>query len=98
MTVTLVQPASGSQLSVVQVLPSSQLGAGPLMQNPLTQVSVVVQAFASSHEFPSGTAVFTQPVATLQVSTVHWFPSSQSGGAPPVQIPDWQTSKRVHAF
>src|SRR5439155_604420 len=42
-----VQPVAGLQPSVVQTLPSSQLGAVPPTQVPPLQVSPVVQAFPS---------------------------------------------------
>src|SRR5438876_4045309 len=44
-----VHPVAGLQPSVVQTLPSSQLGGGPPTQLPPLQVSAVVQAFPSSH-------------------------------------------------
>jgi hypothetical protein len=59
--------------------------------------STVVQASPSSHGVPLGRAAFWHPVVELQLSTVHWFPSSQSGGGPPVQVPVWQVSVVVHA-
>ena len=52
---------------------------------PPEQLSPVVHALPSSH----GAALFafTQPVAGLHESSVHAFPSSQFGGAPPTQRP-----------
>jgi hypothetical protein len=44
----LTQPVTGSQLSSVHTLASSQLGAGPPIQAPPPQVSPVVHALASS--------------------------------------------------
>jgi len=40
-------PVAGMQESVVQTLPSLQLGAGPPTQDPAVQVSAVVHAFPS---------------------------------------------------
>jgi hypothetical protein len=39
----------------------------------------------------------TQPSAESQLSAVHWLPSVQSGGAPPVQTPLTQESLVVQA-
>jgi hypothetical protein len=47
-TLTLKQPPSRSQLSSVQVLPSSQSSGAPPAQAPALQVSAVVQALPSS--------------------------------------------------
>src|SRR5256886_13384457 len=44
------QPVLGLQVSSVQTLPSSQLGARPLTQTPPLHRSLRVQAFPSSHE------------------------------------------------
>src|SRR5258705_10368437 len=67
-SVVCVQPVAGSQASVVQVLLSLQLRAGPPVHVPLAQVSVVVQALPS----PQATGLFvgTQPVAGSQLSLV----------------------------
>ena len=83
-----VHPECGSQLSVVQTSPSSQLGAGPPTQLPPAQVSLVVQALPSSH----GPVLFAcvQPLAGLQESVVQTLPSLQSGGGPPAQLPPEQ--------
>src|SRR5207244_10793607 len=43
------QPVAGSQPSSVQPLPSLQFGAGPPMQRPPLQASLVVQALLSLH-------------------------------------------------
>ena len=42
-----VQPVAGTQPSVVQMLPSSQLGGGPPVQAPPEQTSPVVHALPS---------------------------------------------------
>jgi hypothetical protein len=89
-------PVARSQESLVQRLPSSQLGGGPPTQAPPAQVSLVVQALPSLHE----TVLFvcTQPLAGLQVSVVQPLPSLHTGGGPPRQAPPEQVSLVVHAF
>ena len=42
--------------------------------------------------------VWAQPVAELQVSSVHTFPSSQLGDAPPTHLPPLHLSLVVQAF
>src|SRR5437660_1576257 len=42
--------------------------------------------------------VWAQPVAELQVSSVHTFPSSQLGDAPPTHLPPPHLSLVVQAF
>lgn len=88
-------PFSGSQLSSVQVFPSSQFGAGPPTQIPLLHVSLVVHASSSSH----GDALFTywQPSCWSQLSSVQGFWSLQLR-AFPTQLPPLQVSPNVHAF
>jgi len=91
------QPLAGLQESVVQPLVSSQLGAGPGTQVPApSQVSVVVQALPSLHERVCG--MFTQPLAELQVSSVHWLPSLQSRGPPEMHEPALHMSLTVQAL
>jgi hypothetical protein len=89
-----VQPAAKSQLSVVQVLPSSQFSALPPLHAPFLQVSPVVQALPSS-QLPLA-AVWLQPVAASQASVVHGFASSQVSVVP-VHRPTAQLSPVVHA-
>jgi len=91
----LVQPLIGSHESVVQTLPSSQLGGGPPTQVPAAQVSAEVQGFPSSQAVPLGT--LKQPVAGLHASSVQRLPSLQSGGSPPVQTPEEHMSPMVQA-
>jgi hypothetical protein len=91
-----VQPLPGSQASVVQTLPSLQSSAGPPTQAPPTQVSLVVQALPSLHELLL--LVCVQPLAGLQLSSVHTLPSSQWGAAPPTQAPPAQVSLVVQAL
>src|SRR2546428_10148826 len=74
------QPVLGLQVSSVQTLPSSQLGARPLTQTPPLHRSLRVQAFASSHDAAS--FVWTHPAVGLQLSSVQEVPSLQLRGAP----------------
>ena len=89
-------PVAGLQLSVVQRLASSQARAGPPWQFPPPQVSLVVQAFPSSHE--SVLFVKTQPAAGVHVSVVHGLLSLQTRPAPGWHVPPPQVSPVVHAF
>jgi hypothetical protein len=91
-----VQPVAGLQASSVQRLASSQFGAAPPTQTPPAQVSVVVQALASSQG--AELLVYVQPVAGEQPSVVHTLPSSQFGPAPPTQVPPEQASPVVQAL
>ena len=86
------QPVAGSQLSVVQALPSSQTRAAPRVQVPLWQVSAPLQRLPSLHDVPLATGAVWQPVAGLQVSVVQGLPSLQVSGVPAVQVPPWQVS------
>jgi hypothetical protein len=91
-----VQPWAGRQASVVQTLPSSQLGAGPPTQAPPEQASAVVQAFPSLHGLLlSGCR---QPSETSQVSSVQPLLSSQFGAPPPTHVPPEQASFIVQAL
>jgi hypothetical protein len=71
-----VQPVEVLHPSVVQAIPSSQLGGGPPTQVPALQTSPVV------HEFPSLQAVvlfaYWQPSTASQESSVQALPSLQS--------------------
>src|SRR2546421_714329 len=72
-------PVAGSHVSVVQMLLSLQVGAGPPTHTPPEQVSPVVHALLSSH----GAVLFvwTQcPLVASQVSVVQTLPSSQVAG------------------
>jgi hypothetical protein len=91
----LTHPVAGSQESLVHVLPSSQLGAGPPTQAPPLQASAVVQASPSLQA--NVLLALTHPVAGSQESSVQTFPSSQTGGAPPTQAPALQVSAVVQA-
>src|SRR5204862_167524 len=89
------QPVAGLQLSVVHTFPSSQLGAGPPTRAQARRVGFVVQASPSLH----GAVLFvwTQPVAGLQLSVVHTFPSSQFVAGPPTHVPPLHVSFVVQA-
>jgi len=76
----LIHPLATSQLSVVQTLPSSQMGAAPPTQTPPAQVSFVVQALESLQA--SVLLAFTQPVAVLQLSVVHTLLSLHERAGP----------------
>jgi hypothetical protein len=71
------QPATGSQLSVVQALLSLQLSDVPAVHAPAWQVSAPLHTLPSAHEVPFGNGVFTHAPA-LHVSKVHGFESAQS--------------------
>src|SRR2546422_399985 len=74
------QPTDALQESLVQRLPSSQFGAGPPTQPPPPHVSLVVQRLPSLQG-----ALFagnTHPWDGLQESSVHGFPSLQTGAVP----------------
>jgi hypothetical protein len=93
---TCSQPATGSQESVVQTLPSSQFGGGVPMQEPSWHVPVPLQTSPSSQE--AVLLTWTHPVAGSQESSVQTLASSQSGGGPLTQTPLVQTSGVVHAL
>jgi hypothetical protein len=86
------------QASVVQALESLQLRGVPAVQTPARQVSAPLQTVLSAHVVPLETAVWTQPVAGLQVSVVHTLLSLQFGGVPAVQVPLWQVSAPLQAL
>src|SRR5207244_1018879 len=74
------QPVLGLQVSSVQTLPSSQLGARPPTHTPPPHRSLRVQAFPSSHE--AVLFVWTHPVVGVQLSSVQGLPSWQFRGVP----------------
>ena len=90
------QPVVALQLSSVQTLPSSQLGAGPPTHRPALQVSFSVHAFPSLQA--ALLLVWAQPVDGLQVSSVQSLPSSQLGATPPMHCPPLQVSLVVQAL
>jgi hypothetical protein len=91
-TGVFVQPVSGSQVSVVQTLLSSQLSGAPAVQTPAWQVSSPLQRSPSVHGVPFATGVLEHPKMGSQLSVVQTLPSSQSSGVPAVQAPAWQVS------
>jgi hypothetical protein len=94
----LAQPFTGSQLSVVQTLPSLQLRAVPAVHAPLWQVSLPLQTLPSLHEVPFSTGVFVHPKTGSQLSVVQTLASLQLSGVPAVQIPLWQVSLPLHTL
>src|SRR5438445_663694 len=86
------QPASWSQVSVVQGLLSLQLSGVPALQAPAWQVSAPLHTFPSPHGVPFTTGTFRQPVAGSQLSVVQGLLSLHSSGVPPVHAPAWQVS------
>ena len=94
--VVLTHPVAGLQESSVQTLASSQLAAGPPTQARLAQVSLVVQAFPSSHE--AVLSAWPQPLAGSHESSVQPLASSQLRAAPPTQAPLAQVSLVVQAL
>jgi hypothetical protein len=83
-----VTPLIESHASVVHTLPSS-IGSGvPAVHVPEPlHVSAPLQTFPSEHDEPAGAGVWLTPVAGLQLSVVHGFPSSTTGGVPATQVP-----------
>src|SRR5439155_1308198 len=90
------QPVAGSHESSVQTFASLQLGGGPPTQVPPAHVSVVVQALPSVQD--AVFAVFTQPNAGLQASSVQTLASLQLRPGPPTQTPPAQVSAVVQAL
>jgi hypothetical protein len=89
------QPFAGSQLSVVQGLPSLQGVLSPALQVPALQVSLWVHASLSLHG-PAAPRC-TQPLAGWQLSAVHKLPSSQPTLTGPTHPPFLQPSPLVQA-
>src|SRR5262245_26003210 len=65
---------------------------------PARHVSVPLQTFASAHDVPLATGECWQPVAGLQLSLLHGFPSSQSGAVPGMQVPDVHVSTPLQSL
>jgi len=93
---TCAQPLAAMHESVVQSLPSLQLGGAPPTQEPTAHASLSVQAEPSSQG--NVLSPCPQPVAGLQKSVVHNKPSPQSLVAPGAQLLLAQTSPTVHAL
>ncbi len=90
------QSATASHESVVQISPSSQLFEIPATQLELLQKSLIVHTLLSLQ--PPALAANTQPLALLQLSSVHTLPSSQPSAEPPKHVPPLQASLVVHAL
>jgi hypothetical protein len=86
-------PLFGSQASLVQGLPSSQVVASVATHSPSLHWEMDVHAFASSQSASFG--VTTHP-ASPQASSVHGFSSSQAMVIPAAQTPSLQVSPKVH--
>ena len=91
-----MQPDFGSQLSVVQGFPSSQVVTVPGKHRPPLQLSPTVQTLPSLQETPS-LALDVQPLTVSQVSNVQGFLSSQTTGEP-THWPLLQVSPLVQAL
>ena len=76
-----VQPLAGSQASVVQGLPSSQVRYSPGVHTPPTHVSPCVQVLPSALQLPTVGVCWQAKDAATQVSVVHALLSSQLTGA-----------------
>jgi hypothetical protein len=97
-SVTLPQPSTGSQLSVVQALSSSQSSGVPPPQIPFVHVSAPLQTLPSAQDVPLARFPCWQPRAGAQLSVVQGLPSLQSSGDPPAQTPAWQSSFPLQRF
>jgi hypothetical protein len=86
------------QLSVVHTFPSLQTSGVPAVHTPAWQVSAPLQTVESAHAVPFATGVVVQPVAGVQPSVVHTFPSLQASGVPAVHTPLWQVSAPLQAL
>src|ERR1041384_4326222 len=85
-----VQPKTGSQASVVQALPSSQLSVVPPVHVPFWQVSAPLQTVPSAQAVPLPTLTCWQPSTGSQLSVVHVLPSLQLSAVPATQGPPGQ--------
>src|SRR5439155_14353096 len=93
-----LQPVTGSQASVAYTSRFRSSRAVPAWHVPAAlQTSRPSQIVALSHVRP-GTGVFTQPVAGLQLSSVHTLPSLQLSGVPAWHAPAWHVSAPLHAL
>ncbi len=81
-------PVPGSQPSLVQESPSSQVFLVPGTQVLFAQRSLKVQAFPSVHG--AVLALAAQPLSGSQLSSVHGLASSQVTASPGVQMPATQ--------
>lgn len=96
---TCPQPVVGLQAALVQALASSGQVTGLPTQLPFAQASPDVQIEPSEQTVPFVAFVKTQPLAGLQASVVHVFPSLQvSGVKPGWQLPPEQKSAVVQGL
>jgi hypothetical protein len=86
------QPWTGSQVSAVQGLPSSQLRGGPDVQVPAWQVSAPWQTLPSLQVVPLVTGVCWQPWTGSQVSVVQGLPSSHCPPGPTLPFAHGQST------
>src|SRR5689334_25445464 len=86
------QPVRALQESIVQALPSLQLGAVPGVHVPDWQVSEPLHWSPSLHDVPFARFALWQPLTGSHVSPVQGLPSLQLSGVPATQAPFWHTS------
>jgi len=98
LTVLLVylQPVTGSHVSFVHALPSSQPMTVPGTHTPPAQASFAVHTLLSLQGAVLSACL--HPAETSQLSAVHGLPSSQPSAAPALQVPLAHTSPAVHAL
>jgi hypothetical protein len=90
------QPLAGLQLSVVHTFPSLHVSAVPAVHTPPWHVSPPLHRLPSAHDEPFGTGAAWQPLAGLQLSVVHTFPSLHVSTVPAVHTPPWHVSPPLH--
>jgi len=78
-----VQPVAATQESVVQTLPSSQLGGEPGWQDVPEHVSAPLHAFPSEHDVPGATAGYWHWPVAEHVSWVQGLVSPHATQLPP---------------
>jgi hypothetical protein len=85
---TCATPVTGSQLSTVQLTPSSVTSGVPGWQSRTAlQVSAPLHTLLSLHGVPFRTAAAVHPKAGLQLSVVHTLPSLQTSAVPAEHVP-----------
>jgi hypothetical protein len=97
-TGAFVQPVTGLQVSVVQMLPSLQLSAPPLVHTPAWQVSSPLHTLPSAHDEPFAAGGFWQPATGSQLSVVHTLESLQLSAVPAAHTPLWHVSAPLHTL
>src|SRR5262245_45968379 len=91
-TTVALHPVTGSQASVVHILPSLQLSGVPGVQTPAWHVSEPLHTLLSAQSVPSVTAACWHPPVGSQVSAVHGLWSSHPPVVPALHVPDWHVS------